>query len=136
VEIIQSSAFDGSVFGPYVARRRKIGRKEKLMMRIAAAVLALGAFCAPATAEVYSLSIKDHKFDPAELKIPADKAATLVVKNLDATPEEFESKPLRIEKIVPAGGEATFQLRPLKAGRYKFFGEFHEDSAKGEVVAE
>ena len=99
--------------------------------------LALGtAFAGAAAAETYTLTIKDHKFEPAELKIPADKAATLVVKNLDATPEEFESKPLRIEKVVPASSEATFQVRALKAGRYKFFGEFHEDSAKGEIVAE
>ena len=83
-----------------------------------------------------SLTIKDHKFDPAELRIPADKAATLVVKNLDPTPEEFESKPLRIEKIVPPNSEASFTLRPLKPGRYKFFGEFHEDTARGEIVVE
>jgi plastocyanin len=99
--------------------------------------LGLGLGVSPVlAAETYTLTIKDHRFEPAELRIPADKAATLVVKNLDATPEEFESKPLRIEKVVPGNSEATFQLRPLKPGRYKFFGEFHEDSAKGEVVAE
>ena len=105
-----------------------------------AAVFLIGvnflAFAGVARAETYTLTIKDHRFEPAELKIPADKAATLVVKNLDATPEEFESKPLRIEKVVPANSEASFQIRALKAGRYKFVGEFHEDSAKGEVVVE
>ncbi|BDV35839.1 cupredoxin domain-containing protein [Methylocystis iwaonis] len=107
------------------------------MNRIATAFLILiTGFAGAASAETYTLTIKDHKFDPAELKIPADKPATLVVKNLDGTPEEFESKPLRIEKVVPANSEATFQIRALKAGRYKFFGEFHEDSAKGEVVVE
>ena len=107
------------------------------MNRLAAAFSILGfSVCAAAAAESYSLTIKDHKFDPAELKIPADKAATLVVKNLDATPEEFESKPLRIEKVVPPNSEASFQIRPLKPGRYKFVGEFHEDSAKGEIVVE
>lgn len=107
------------------------------MNRIATAFLIfITGFASAASAETYTLTIKDHKFDPAELKIPADKPATLVVKNLDGTPEEFESKPLRIEKVVPANSEATFQIRALKAGRYKFFGEFHEDSAKGEVVAE
>jgi plastocyanin len=113
------------------------------MNKVAASVLIsvmgfapVAGFTNAAFAETYSLTIKDHKFEPAELKIAADKAATLVVKNLDATPEEFESKPLRIEKVVPGNSEATFQLRPLKAGRYKFVGEFHEDSAKGEVVAE
>lgn len=105
-------------------------------LRVAAAAFFAAGFAGAAAAETYTLTIKDHRFDPAELRIPADKAATLVVKNLDATPEEFESKPLRIEKVVPANSEATFQIRALKAGRYKFFGEFHEDSAKGEIVAE
>ena len=107
------------------------------MNRFAAAVVIFSlGFAGASAAESYTLTIKDHKFDPAELKIPADKAATLVVKNLDATPEEFESKPLRIEKVVPANSEASFQLRALKPGRYKFLGEFHEDSAKGEVVVD
>lgn len=82
------------------------------------------------------LTIRDHKFDPTEIRIPADHAVSLVVKNLDSTPEEFESKPLRIEKIVPPNSEATFNVRPLKAGRYKFVGEFHEDTAKGEIIVE
>ena len=103
---------------------------------LAAFIAGVGLSSAAMAQDSFTLSIKDHKFDPAELHIPADKAATLVVKNLDATPEEFESKPLRIEKIVPANSEASFTLRPFKAGRYKFFGEFHEDSAKGEIVAE
>jgi len=103
---------------------------------LAAFIAGVGLSSAAMAQDNFTLTIKDHKFDPAELHIPADKAATLVVKNLDATPEEFESKPLRIEKIVPANSEASFTLRPLKAGRYKFFGEFHEDSAKGEIVAE
>lgn len=108
-----------------------------MTFRAAMVVFALGLNVgSAAAAESYTLTIKDHKFDPAELKIPADKAATLVVKNLDGTPEEFESKPLRIEKVVPANSEASFQIRALKPGRYKFFGEFHEDSAKGELVVE
>lgn len=101
-----------------------------------AATVWAAAFSGAAAAETYTLTIKDHRFDPAELRIPANQAATLTVKNLDPTPEEFESKPLRIEKVVPGNSEATFQLRPLKPGRYKFEGEFHEDTAKGEVVAE
>ena len=101
-----------------------------------ALVAAAGVSGAARAQDNFTLTIKDHKFDPAEVHIPADKPATLVVKNLDATPEEFESKPLRIEKIVPPNAEASFTLRPLKAGRYKFVGEFHEETAKGEVVVE
>ena len=86
--------------------------------------------------EAYTLTIKDHRFEPAQLSIKAETPVTLIVKNLDASPEEFESKSLRIEKIIPANSEANFTIRALKAGRYKFVGEFHEDSAKGELIAE
>lgn len=110
---------------------------------VISALFAIGVLSAPAALAGENeasgpvvLTIRDHKFEPAEIRIPGDRAATLVVKNLDATPEEFESKPLRIEKIVPPNSEATFNVRPLKAGRYKFFGEFHEDTAKGEIIVE
>lgn len=100
------------------------------------AALALGVSSAAAAESAFTLTIKDHHFEPAELRVPANQPATLTVKNLDATPEEFESKTLRIEKVIPGNSEATFTLRPLKPGRYKFVGEFHEDDAKGEIIAE
>ena len=82
------------------------------------------------------LIIKDHRFDPAELKVPANKRVKLVVHNQDATPEEFESHALNREKVIPAGAKATIFIGPLKAGRYAFVGEYHEATAKGVVVAE
>lgn len=102
-------------------------------------IIFAGCFMSLASAsagEVYTLTIKDHHFDPAQLTIKAETPATLIIKNLDASPEEFESKSLRIEKIIPANSEVSFALRALKAGRYKFVGEFHEDLAKGELIAE
>ena len=51
--------------------------------------------------------------------------------NLDATPAEFESKTLRVEKVVAAGGKITVQIRPLAAGRYRFFDDYHEDTTEG-----
>jgi hypothetical protein len=83
----------------------------------------------------YSLSIKDHRFIPAEITIPADTRVKLLVKNLDASAEEFESYELNREKIVPAGQEIVVYIGPVKPGRYPFFGEFHQDSAQGVVIA-
>ena len=103
-----------------------------------AAPLALAAI-GPASAQdaaSLQLSIRNHRFEPAELKAPAGKPLTLKVKNLDATPEEFESKTLRVEKIIAGNGEATIQLRALQPGRYKFFGEYHESTAQGVLVVE
>ncbi len=65
------------------------------------------------------LSLKDHRFQPAEARAPAGKPITIVISNLDATPAEFESKTLRVEKVVAGGGTITVQIRPLAAGRYR-----------------
>ena len=83
----------------------------------------------------YTITIKDHRFEPAEITIPADTRVKVVVKNLDPTAEEFESYELNREKIVPGGKEIVVYIGPVKPGRYPFFGEFHQDSAKGAVIA-
>ena len=82
------------------------------------------------------LVMKDHRFTPPELKVPAGQRVKLLVQNQDTTPEEFESHDLNREKVVPAGATATIFIGPLKPGRYSFFGEFHQESAKGAVIAE
>lgn len=82
------------------------------------------------------LSIKNHLFEPTELKVPAGQRIRLVVHNQDSTPEEFESPALGREKIIPAGAKVSIFIGPLKAGRYAFVGEHHEATAKGVVIAE
>jgi plastocyanin len=100
--------------------------------------LALPLLAGPALAaepEVL-LVIKNHRFEPAELRVPAGQRVKLVVDNRDSTPEEFESRALSREKVVPAGSKAVIYIGPLKAGRYAFVGEYHEATAQGTVVAE
>ena len=82
------------------------------------------------------LTIKDHHFVPAEIKVPAGKKIKLVVSNLDSTPEEFESHQLNREKVIAGNAKANIDVGPLSAGNYPFFGEFHEDTARGVLVAE
>jgi heme/copper-type cytochrome/quinol oxidase subunit 2 len=83
----------------------------------------------------YTLTIKDHMFQPTEVEIPAGKKIELIVKNEDSTPEEFESTELRREKVVPAGQQITVYIGPLKPGRYEFFGDFNPKTARGHIVA-
>src|SRR6202011_4202953 len=83
----------------------------------------------------YSLVIKNHRFQPAEIEIPADQKITLIVKNDDPTPEEFESTELRREKVVPGGGQITVYVGPLKPGRYEFVGDFNPKTARGHIIA-
>lgn len=100
-------------------------------------VTSLLLLAVPASAQELSITIKDHKFEPAELKVPAKKRITLTVINSDATPEEFESKKLKVEKVIPGKSKGVVRFGPLEPGRYEFIGEFHEDSgAKGVVIAE
>jgi hypothetical protein len=82
------------------------------------------------------IAIKDHRFSPVEVHAPANTPIAIVVKNLDPTPEEFESKTLGVEKLVAGGGSTTVRIRPLSAGRYRFVGEYHEDTAAGFLVIE
>ena len=82
------------------------------------------------------LVIKDHRFVPAELRIPAGRKVKLTIDNQDATPEEFESYELNREKIIPGRSRAVVFIGPLKPGRYPFFGEFNPKTAQGAVIVE
>jgi plastocyanin len=72
-----------------------------------------------------SITMKDFKFDPAELHAPPGRQIAIHVKNLNPIVSEFESGDLHFEKIVPAGSEAVVYVRPLKSGRYNFYDDFH-----------
>jgi len=109
-------------------------------MRNLIALFALAALVAltpaGAGAQEYTVTIKDHKFTPDEIKVPANKRVVITVINEDATPEEFESKLMKAEKVIPGKSKGVVRIGPLKPGRYPFFGEFHETTAKGVVIAE
>lgn len=109
---------------------------------LAAGVIAVAALLA-APAQVRSadeievtITIKDHKFDPAEIRVPAGKAVKLTVKNQDASAEEFESKTLKVEKIIAGNATAVIRLKPLAKGSHKFFGEYNEKTAQGVLIVE
>jgi len=80
------------------------------------------------------LSYKDRKFDPAEISVSANTPIVIKLKNLDAKAMEFESKTLHVEKVVAAGGDATINVRAQKPGRYEFFDEYSEKTARGALV--
>ncbi len=90
--------------------------------------------CAEAVPE-YQIQIKNHLFIPSTLEVPAHTKVKLLIVNMDATPEEFESYELNREKIVVGGGKITLFIGPLAPGEYPFFGEFNPRTAQGVVVA-
>ena len=100
-------------------------------------LLALFFLATAALADVpeITLIVRNHHFVPAELVIPANTKVKLRVSNEDATPEEFESHELNREKIVTGNATITVYVGPLKPGRYPFFGDFHQDTAQGTLIA-
>ncbi|MDQ2915703.1 MAG: cupredoxin domain-containing protein [Casimicrobiaceae bacterium] len=84
----------------------------------------------------FALTIRDHRFTPAEIRVPANVKVKLVVDNQDAGPEEFDSHALNREKVIPGKSKATLFIGPLSAGRYPFMGEFNASTAQGAVVAQ
>jgi plastocyanin len=101
-------------------------------------VLVVAGLLGPALAAepTVSLTLKDHKFAPSEVTIPADTRVRVLVKNLDATPAEFESDDFRAEKVIPAGKEVTVFVGPLKAGSYEFHDEYHEAESKSRLIVQ
>jgi uncharacterized cupredoxin-like copper-binding protein len=103
--------------------------KGKIGACVAAVLLAAAALgCTGARADdpvSLSVTMKDHRFEPAELHAPAGKPIAIHVKNLNTIVSEFESSDLHFEKIVPVGSDAVVHVRPLQPGRYNFFDDFH-----------
>ena len=84
----------------------------------------------------HKLTIRDHRFEPAELRVPSEKKIKLIIDNQDESAEEFESHALNREKVIPPKSKATVFIGPLSPGRYSFIGEFHSETAKGVLIAE
>lgn len=80
--------------------------------------------------------IKNHRFDPSQIKVPAGQTFELEVYNSDNTAEEFESYDLNKEQIVGPKKTIKIKISGLEKGSYEFFGEFNESTATGEIIAE
>jgi plastocyanin len=98
---------------------------------LAAALLASATAWAADTAEI---ALRNHQFEPQTLTIPAGKRVKLTVKNLDATPAEFESHDFRVEKVVQGHGQIVLYVGPLAAGTYGFYDDFHKATTIGSLV--
>jgi hypothetical protein len=112
---------------------RVLSKATSLVVALLASMPIVAGAQAQSATEI-QLSYKDKKFDPAEISAPANTAVVIKLKNLDSKAMEFESKTLKIEKVVAAGGDATINVRAQKPGRYEFFDEYNEKLARGALV--
>lgn len=98
--------------------------------------LLLLAVSQPARSEdpSFSLTLKGHRFTPAELTVPANVRVRLAITNQDTTPAEFESDDFKAEKVLPPGREVAFAIGSLKPGTYEFHDEYNEAASKSRLI--
>ncbi len=81
-----------------------------------------------------TIVIKDHKFIPSQLTIPAGQKVKVTIDNQDSTAEEFESFDLDREEVVEGHQQIVIFIGPLKAGTYNYWADYHKDSTGVIVV--
>jgi uncharacterized protein (DUF2141 family) len=99
------------------------------------AVVLLVAGAAAAADNEIPLTIEKNQFQPSDVKVKANTPFVLVITNKNPKAAEFESKDLRLEKVVPAGKTVNVRVRALKPGTYAFFDDFNQQ-ATGRIIAE
>jgi hypothetical protein len=109
-------------------------RKLAFAMLCAIALVPFSPSLAQQAAEV-QISYSKGQFQPSEIRAPADKPIALRVRNMDGKAMEFESKTLRVEKVVAANSEGVINIRALKPGRYEFYDDFNE-KARGALTVQ
>ena len=111
-------------------------RLTLLIAGLVAGVLAVAGAASAADAPPENpLTIDKDQFQPSEVMVKSNTPFVLVVTNKGAKAAEFESKDLRVEKVVPAGKTVNVRIRALKPGAYAFFDDFNK-AATGRIVAE
>jgi hypothetical protein len=83
----------------------------------------------------FNLVIRAGYFVPTTIEVPANTKFRLLIKNEGPGAEEFESTDLQKEKVLAPGASSFLIFQPMKAGTYKFFGEFHPTTAQGRFIA-
>jgi len=110
-------------------------RRQALVVMALLLPFALGGVPAHAQYATVEIVVKDKKFQPTEVKAPANARIVIQVKNQDAVAMEFESKALKVEKVVAPNSEGVVRVGPLKPGKYEFFDDFNL-SNRGTLVVE
>ena len=81
----------------------------------------------------FTLTFKpDGTFEPARLEVPAGRFKLLLI-NESKEPVEFESLPLRKEKVLGPGVKSFVVIMISRPGEYPFFDDFHQNT-KGTLV--
>ena len=93
------------------------------------------AFASADDMPTFKLLMKEGRFFPETIEVPAHTRFRLEVKNEGPGATEFESLQLRKETVLAPGVTRKLVFAPMKPGSYKFFDEFHPETAQGRIVA-
>ncbi|MFA7292818.1 MAG: cupredoxin domain-containing protein [Rhodocyclaceae bacterium] len=123
--------------GPLMPHRR---RPDSLWLTVGIAALALllSLNSVPAHADdmpTIQLLMKDGRLFPETLEVPANTRFRLQIRNEGPGAAEFESLELRKETVLAPGVTRALVFHPMKPGTYKFFDDFHPETAQGRIVA-
>ena len=110
-------------------------RLTPLFARLALATGLALPVAARADMPVFQLVAENGRFKPETLEVPANTRFKIEVTNRNAGPEEFETSSPFKELVLAPGVTRSTVFPPLKPGTYPFFGEFHPDTAKGQIIA-
>jgi len=113
-----------------------VKRSAICLLFILSPALSAGGAASAEDLSTYSVTLKNHRFIPTEIHVPAGKPFFILVTNADDTPDEFEMNAPPVEKVIEPGEQGRLRIRPLAPGRFRFFDDFHQDTAQGAFIAE
>lgn len=99
------------------------------------ATFAVAPVAAEGEGPVFSVHFSNGVISPSIIEVPANARFKLELHNDGATPIEFESIPLRKEKVLSPGASSFLIFRSLDAGNYAFFDDFHLDMPPARLIA-
>ncbi len=126
-------ALGRAAFGSARVARAGIRATRALLLGAAMLLGAMAPLAAHAEMPTYTLTFKANgTFEPARLEVPAGRFKIVLV-NESTEAVEFESLPLRKEKVLGPGVTSFVVLSLSRPGEYPFFDDFHPQ-VKGTLV--
>ncbi len=83
----------------------------------------------------FEIVVRDGRFTPARLEVPAGHRVKLILINEGPGPLEFENDEMHVEKVLGAGARSFVVLPKLKPGQYDFIDEFNPITGELTVIA-
>ncbi len=108
---------------------------QLILLVLVSAILALTPGAVPADELPPEITLREARFAPPQLTVPANTGFKLRVTNADPAAIEFESFELHRERVVQPGETITVYMPALAPGTYKFFDDFHRDTPEGVIIA-